>query len=476
MGFNEKWKQVSWGLMECYTGMGFKPNAVQQPIVTEFENGCRLLQICGGERSGKSLLASALLLLALEPDVHGEKRKKRRYWIVGPDYRQCRPEFQYVRDALSRGGFIDKESMPLSDTQPWSLTTKWGVTLETRSAGEVMKLASFTVDGVILAEAAQQTEESLRKMLGRIAESRGFIVMVGTLEDGLPWYESYLRRWAAANPEGGRSFSLPTWSNTDVFPKGKDDPEMIRLIAALPADYVANRFGAVPVRRSNLVVPEFEFNSHVRHLPVRLDLPVELAVDPGKNAYVCLFMQHEGAFTYVLDCVYQRSTIAQRFIPDVMRNPLWQYVVPNAPNTHVIDIAGNQEPGSESQVKIWREIAGVNFSYRYYKERDTIATLRHRLHVDPITGTPLVLFADTMKTGIAPDGTATEMLSEFDLWRWPKHSMQGREADAPIDANNHALKALGYKLQNRYGHFREEKKRGEWGIKQKSWNPLSSFG
>jgi hypothetical protein len=313
-------------------------------------------------------------------------------------------------------------------------------------------------------------------MMGRIAESRGFIILVGTLEDGLPWYEGYLRRWSAPNSEGGRAFSIPTWSNLAVFPNGKDDPEILRLIAALPADYVANRFGAIPVRRSNLVIPEFEFKTHVKHLPVRTDLPVELAVDPGKNAYVVLFVQHEGAFTYVLDCIYKRGMIAQLLIPEVMRHPLWDYVKPESPNSHVIDIAGNAEPGTESQVQIWRNIAGINFSYKYYKERDTIATLRHRLHVDAITGAPLVLFSDLMRTGIAPDGTATEMLSEFDLWHWPKYSMSGREADAPIDSNNHALKALGYKLQMRYGNFREEKKRGAWGVKQKSWNPTSSYG
>lgn len=470
--YNEVWRNVIFGLMKGHEGQSFKPNAAQSPVVDTFVQGTRLVLICGGERSGKSLLAAACASLDMGPPqtgAKGQKPRQRRFWIIGPDYRQCRPEFQYVYDALESGGFIEKASMPQAETMPWSMTTKWNTVIETRSAGEVMKLASFTVDGIIIAEAAQQTEETLRKAMGRIAESRGWIILVGTLEDGLPWYEDYLRRWQSSNPEGGRSFSIPTWSNTNVFPQGRDDPEMIRLISALPADYVAHRFGAMPMRRSNLVVPEFEYRTHVKFLPPKEDIPVELAIDPGKNAYVCVFMQHEGAFTYVLDCVYRRGVIAQQFIPDVMRHPLFS-LVDTFSNQHVIDVAGNQELGTESQTQIWREMTGINLVSKYQKERDTIATLRHRLHVDAITGSPLVLFSDNMKTGVAPDGTATEMLSEFDLWRWPKRTFQGNEPERPVDANNHALKALGYKLQIKYGNYREEKRKGQWGVKKASMN------
>lgn len=476
--YNPTWHQAAWGLLGQKPGVPFAPNATQAPAVQEFLAGCRLLLLCGGERSGKSILASAIAILTMGPDAKapkGKAHRPRRYWIIGPDYRQSRPEFLYIHDALARGGFVAKSSMPQSETSPWSLETSWGVILETRSAGEVMKLASFTVDGVIIAEAAQQTEETLRKSLGRVAETRGWIILVGTLEDGLPWYEEYLRRWSAPNPEDGKSFSIPTWSNVDIFPLGRNDPEMLRLMHALPADYVAHRFGAQAIRRSNLVVPEFDYRSHVKQLALNPDLPVELAVDPGKNAYAVVLLQHEGAYTHVLDCVYTRGMIAQAVIPLVMQHPAWPYVDTDAPATHVMDIAGFGEPGTESQASLWREITGIQFVGKLQKERDTIAVLRYRLNIDPILGVPLVDFADTMRTGVAPDGTSLTMLSEFDLWRWPKRTLGGNEPEKPIDSNNHALKALGYKLLYKYGNQRLERKRSTAGVKRASWRVHGNF-
>lgn len=471
------WQKVFWNLL-LPDGKPFQPNATQAPVAEAFLDGSRVILICGGERSGKSLLAAALLGLRIGPNPNhpqGQWPKPKRFWIVGPDYRQCRPEFLYIHDALERGKFVERVTMPQGETQPWSLETKWGTIIETRSAGEVRKLASFTVDGLLLAEAGQQTEESFQKALGRTAETRGFILLVGTLEDGLPWYEDYLRRWQSDNPEGGRSFSIPTWSNLDTFPGGVDDPEIRRLFAALPADYVAHRFGAQPIRRSNLVVPEYEYKSHVRHLEVIPDIPLNLAIDPGKNAYAVLFCQRQGAYTYVHDCIYTRGAIAQQVIPMTMQHPLWPRVDLTTPNTSVIDIAGMAEPGTESQSTLWRDIAGLVLTGKYWKEKDTIAALRYRLAVDPILGLPLVQFSSNLRTGVAPDGTATQMLSEFDLWRWPKRTLQGNEPERPVDANNHALKALGYFLLHHYGNQRLERKKGNYGVKRASWNPKAYF-
>lgn len=472
--FTDKWRRLYLGAMMSPNGKrGYRPNAVQTPVLDDFEQGARLQLICGGERSGKSMTAAAVGGLDMGPRTDRMKHeRRRRYWIIGPDYRQARPEFQYIFDALTSLGLLEDSSMPLGDTQPWSMITKWNTIIETRSSSDVMKLASFTVDGVIIAEAGQQQEEVLRRALGRTSETRGWILLVGTLEDALPWYENLLRQWASDNPEGGKSYSLPMWSNVDIFPLGKQDPEIKRLIDALPADYVARRYGAQAVKHANLVVPEFEFATHVRSLKPEPEIPVELAIDPGKNAYAVLFCQHVGAFTKILDCIYTRGEIAQVVIPRCMEHPLWP-LLDLEHGEHVIDVAGTQEAANKSQVTLWREIAGINLRGKYWHERDTINAIRFRLRLDPILAQPLLLFSDRMKTGIAPDGTATEMLSEFDLWRWPKATPTGDERARPIDNNNHALKALGYKLLYRYDIQRDRASRGskQYGVQQASWMP-----
>jgi len=68
--FSDVWPAIPWGQL------GYKPNLAQQPIV---ECDSRMILICGGERSGKSLTAAALFL----------KRcliKDGVFWIIGPDY------------------------------------------------------------------------------------------------------------------------------------------------------------------------------------------------------------------------------------------------------------------------------------------------------------------------------------------------------------------------------------------------------
>src|SRR5690606_31745453 len=90
------------------------------------------------------------------------------YWIVGPDYNQARQEFMYIYTAFKDADLIQPEStsMPLNTASPWSFSTIWGQTWRTRSASDIQKLASFSVSGVIMAEAAQHIFESYLKLMG----------------------------------------------------------------------------------------------------------------------------------------------------------------------------------------------------------------------------------------------------------------------------------------------------------------------
>lgn len=479
--YSRNWHKIYFRLLKPPSTRGglasFRPNARQEPIVDEFIGGRRFILICGGERAGKSLITAAIAGLDMGPwTTLGMAEQQRRYWIIGPDYRQARPEFQYIYDALKAGDMIEKASLPQAETMPWSMLTKWNTLIETRSSSDVMKLASFTVNGVVIAEAAQQSEEVFRRARGRVAETRGWVLMVGTLEEALPWYEDKLRTWAGPNPDNGISYSLPMWSNLDVFPGGIDDPEIVALTGSLPPDYVARRYGAEAVRHSDLVVPEFDFRTHVRELKPVDGVPVELAIDPGKNAYAVVFVQHVGAYTYVLDTVYERGEIAQAVIPKVMQHPLWERVN-REPLTSIIDIAGQHETmGGESQANIWRKITGLQLASKYWKELETISALRFRMRTDPVLGEPLVLFSDKMLTGVSHDGQAMQMLSEFDLWRWQKWALNRDEKQRPIDNNNHALKALGYKLLYKYGIDKMPRadNNPQNIVRRKSWIPATN--
>ena len=458
--FSQKWRQTLNGLF------GITPNRHEAEIEDWwFNSESRVVGILGGERSGKSLESARLAAPCIRPDDVGAE-----YWIVGPDYNQARPEFSYLYDAFQRGGLIRGESsMPMSGSQAWSFTTNWGAVVRTRSAADVTKLASFSVYGAIMAEAAQNPHEVYMKLLGRVSETRGFLILSGTLEDGLPWYVDLHKRWQGPNILGARSFSLPTWSNIDIYPGGRQDPAIKELEAEYPPDLFMERFGAIPSIHHLAVIPEFNYEKHVKKLEFVPDVPVELWVDPGKTVYAVLFVQNIGLYTHVLDRVYARNKIAQDVIPDVVANPLFQAV--DKSSAGVMDFAGNQEHGNKSQIALWKEIANCSFRFQYIPEQVTIDTIRFRLRDTNNYGEPLVFFNSHFTNAKLANGQALDVLAEFDLWRYPARSMKQNEAPGPIDSNNHALKALGYGLVDKFGAHLEKAKLRR-GRKTPYWIPV----
>lgn len=438
-----------WGLVDDL--MGSRPNITQQQALRA-EN--RFILICGGERAGKSITASRLAMYKIGLQT-SDSYKSRTYWIVGPDYRQCRPEFTYIYNAYQKAGWVKSASMPVDPASPWSMVLVWGDVVETRSSNDITKLASFTIHGALMVEAGQQEEGVWLKLRGRVSETRGWVIIVGTLENGLPWFGGYLQRWKAPNPDGGRSFSFPTWSNTNIYPLGESDPEILSLKATMPEDYFYERYAAEPIRSSLLVIPEFDFGVHVRPIQVEKAAPVELFVDPGKHTYAVGFAQSFGAYTYVHDAIYTKGMIAQDVIPLAMRHELWPLVLKNDRTHGTIDFAGRQENANESQITLWKKIAGVSLRSRYIRVDDSIRTLRFRLKPNPVTGQPLVIFSSAMKTGYIEHPeygvVATQAISEFQLWRRRPGSNE------PVDRNNDFIKALCYYLVDKFADEIEQR-------------------
>lgn len=373
---------------------------------------------------------------------------------MGPDYRQARVEFTYLYNAFQKAGMVTgKVSMPLAETAPWSFHTVWGAVFKTRSSGDIAKLASFRVAGVIMCESAQHDYEVFLKLMGRVSETGGFMLLSGTLEKGQAWYVDLFKRWKGDNPLGARSFSLPTWANEVSYPGGRNNPRIQELEATYPPDLFLERFGAEPRKLHGLVIPEFDFEKHVRHLEPDPKLPVELAIDPGQHCYAVLFVQKWGMQVYVLDRIYTRNQIAQQVIPEAMSNPLWKLIDPA--RAGVIDNAGKQRHANKSQVELWREIGGIVLRSQYIHLKDTIETVRFRLRDSNPLHEPLVYFNDHMTALKSPDGMAMDVLAEFELWRW---SDKADDANVnkpinPIDRNNDAIKALGYYLVDTYGVY-----------------------
>lgn len=446
--------------------MNHMPNPSEKEIIEWwFGSDSRVAGLLGGERSGKSWTTTYMAGGCIDPFKEG------LYWIVGPDYYQPRAEFQYLYDAWVKLGVVADVTMPKSHTAPWTMTSVAGCVVTTRSSNDVMKLSSFTVDGWILAEAGQQAFETYTRGLARVSETRGFLILSGTLEKSRPWYEDLYRRWQAPNTLQARFFSLPTWSNVAVYPGGRDDPAIKELESEYPEDLFMERFGAVPQKLHGVVIPEFDYAKHVKHLEVDPDVPVELWMDPGKHVYCVCFVQVIGMFTHVLDVIYERGKIIDDIAVLVQGNRLFQYVEKS--RAGVIDIAGKQEHSDRSQVKRWLELAGINLRYRYVFVRTGYEKVRQRLRSTNIHHRPLLYFNDHISHAMSATGKdALGPLAEFSLWRFPEMSEKQNEPPNPIDRNNHMLKALGYGLVDHFGSA-DDKKHSVKTRKEAYWRDIA---
>lgn len=463
MVINDGWRKA-W-----FTAFGYKPNRTQDPIVDDFLSGRRIIMGTGGERSGKSFTFSAIGGLALCPrlDDDGEiDGSERRYWIVGPDYRSCRPEFAYIYDALTKLGAVAEFSMPKDENSPWSLVTSWGVRLETRTSSDTKKLASFTIHGAWMVEAGMQEEEAFRKLRGRVSETRGWILMVGTLEETNPWYIDRMREWEGANEYDARAYSLPTWSNTAIYPEGENDPEIVSLRETLPEDYFAFRYAAKPMRSSRLVVPEFDRVTHVAKDLVH-DINgerVELTVDPGYHSFAVAFVQPVGDTLHILDAIYEKNAIVQEIVPRIKANPLWKYITPERGG--VIDVAGKQHHANKSVVDIFRD-EGIILRSKKHSLSTSVLALRNRLRPRPVSGIPGIVFSSKIRSGYTTFGQrvlATGPLSEFDLWK------RSEVTGDPDKLNCDFTKCLAYYILDKYGLTTTGKGRGygrKYGVRKK---------
>lgn len=470
-------QQVSEGWrMAWFKAYGFEPNVQQKPIIDDFISGQRIIMATGGERSGKSYSCAAAAGLDIGPrlDEDGEvDDRERRYWIVGPDYRSCRPEFTYIHNALFALDGILEDYLPRDDNSPWSLTTRWGVRIETRTSSDTKKLASFTVDGALMVEAGMQEEEAFRKLRGRVSETRGWIIIVGTLEETNPWYVDRMKEWEAENEYDARAYSLPTWSNTAIYPLGEDDPEIISLRNTLPADYFAFRYAAKPMKSSSLVLPEFDRTLHVSKT-LEYIAPdsytsnaskLELAIDPGFHSFAIAFVQEVGDTLHVLDAIYERNAIVQDLVPQLKKHPLWKHI--DATNAGVIDVASKQHHANKSVMDVFRE-EGIHLRCKKHPLSTSVMSLRNRLRPRPITGIPGVLISSKLRSGYTVSGKTVKAvgpMSEFDLWKKSPHTGE------PDKINCDLLKALAYYILDKYGQTTVGKgKNSKYGARRrKGW-------
>ena len=361
-------------------------------------------------------------------------------WLVGPTYEKTRAEFEYaMMDAAKLGMLADPNalSMPQQGSCHLSAKTASGgiIRVETKTGADPRDLVSKAPHFILMCEPATIPFQSFLRCLGRTAEKRGRLLCAGSFEGSFGWLPDTFLEWSVPNELGGRSFSLPSYTNRAVYPLGEDDPEIKRLkryYEPIPGMY-EERVCGIPAPTSGLVFKMFKWRgegSHVGVVSFDEKLPVYLAVDPGgTNPYAVLAVQFpEHLKVRVIDEYYQRGVRAtEDRIADLKLKSWWKKVAGGA-----IDVASPQE------AIIWQRYGKVHLAKKQVKVEAGNRRLAWFLGV--------------------PDGFLIDQehcpntIQEFGKYRERKAREDHEAGPVPRDEFNHSLRALVYLLVARYGY------------------------
>lgn len=390
----------------------------------------RIRLVSGGERAGKSFAAAI--------DLFSRLPWGKEFWIVGPDYVQPRAEFDYILSFLQQVGAVHSDAdVSIPREGSCTLRTKSGQFICTKTAADVRKLASRSVSGILIAEAAQCEFAVLTKAIGRVSQERGWILLCGTLEGSLNWFAQLRDEWALgiSSDIEGKSFVLPTWSNLAIFPGGYDDPEIqnLKKLYGRTPGLFEERCAGITSTPLGAIFRDFRFTTHVSEgVKFNKKLPVYLGIDPGAGGpspYVvaaCQFYPSEGEMKeacHVVDAVYMVGADFDAAHREVATRPWYANI-----------IGGSIDVEAPDERKRWARV-GINLSSK------KVPIIQGERRLQSFLSEPThILFGQDV-----PD----EALLEFSLYRNPSDQSW---SDTKRTGPEHFLKAIWYLLIGRFGY------------------------
>jgi len=414
----------------------------------------RTILICGGVRGSKSYTAKTFFW------SHRDWSRPQKFWIGAATYPLTKVMFNYIKDDARAMGILNTKGTT-NQWDPGMITLVDGTTIETKSGTNPEGWASEAVDGIIIDEAAQITLDLYLRSLERLSEKRGWLLLVGTLEESLGWYPKLFDLWrnGTKDSEGNlvsQSFSLPTWENTYLFPGGRQDPEILRMESEMGPEKFKERCAGEPVPPAGLVHPEFRADVHIETTNWNPDLPILMGVDPGYSdacAYE-FFQEIDGQLRGFFE-VYERGKTVDWVIDFIQDQEFFKVSTGlDGPGFYgACDIYGDQHHHLSTVIEVWRQKTGVHLhSKKIRNVNDVDAQIHRYLAFDPLWERPRVVFDPSMKGILSNFGVGPEPHDNiFRSYRWDMTRDGQVVGTKPKDANNHGIKAFGYLLVNRYG-------------------------
>ena len=421
-----------------YDRVGFTPTLAQEPILS---SPYRFNLVAGGEQAGKSLIAAKYLLARFL-----ETEGKGLYWLIAADYERTKAEFTYLAEDFQALGVLKEVSKRVD---PGHITLADGTLIETKSAKDPRTLAMRAPNGILGCEASQLDMETFFRMRARCAPRRGWLFLSGTFEGSLGWYPQMFTAWGSGAEPDARSFSLPSYTNSHLYPGGATDPEILRLKEASSDDFFMERIEGKPSPPRGLVFTEFRPDMHISELEYEPGEPVHLWMDPGyAGAYAVEAVQVRGEQICVIDEIYEQGLVTDEIIDIARSRPWWKDV-----RFGVIDIAGTQHQAMAAPTEVWLAQTGLYLSSQKIRINEGTERLKGWLKIDAKTHAPRIVFSTKCKGVLSEFGAVASPLDgQTRAYRWKVDREGNIVGDIPEDKNNHGVKALIYGLVDRFGY------------------------
>ena len=368
------------------------------------------------------------------------------YWLVAADYERTRAEFDYLVEDFASLGILAEVSKRVD---PGRIILADGTRIETKSAKDPRTLAMRAPDGILGCEASQLDLDSYHRLRSRVAPKRGWLFLSGTFEGSLGWYPQLFTSWQLGSKDE-KSFSLPSYSNTNLYPEGANDPEILRLKSMASDEFFMERIQGIPTPPTGLVFGEFRADIHVDYdMEYVKGEPVYLWMDPGyAGAYAVEAVQEINGQVCVFDEVYERGLTTEEMITVATSRPWWQDV-----HSGTIDIAGYQHQAMSAPAEMWMDKTGIYLDAQKIRINEGTERLKGFMKTDAVTGRPNIAFSPKCAGALSEFGAVS---SPFDgqtrAYRWKTDREGNIVGETPEDRNNHAIKAVIYGLVSQFGY------------------------
>lgn len=459
--------------------IGWEPHPGQLKVA---ESNARNRVVSAGRRMGKSdigghELVPEALFTATQENMLKERKQRREFWIVGPEYTDSEKEFRVLWNELTALGVPFDKPGSYNDPIGGSLhISLWGGTFQVhgKSAKYPDSLVGEALSGVILAEAAKLKEKVWTKYIRpTLADFKGWSLMTSTPE-GKNWFYDYWQRGQDPRNLEWASWRMPAWVNPYVYKTltlsrdvkalqnlmritgenrtledmVKDeglliDSEILSLMDDLTIESFNQEIGADFTEFVGRVFKEFDEEIHVGDLTYDPGWETYAAVDYGftnPNVWLLLQVGPWGEIN-ILDELYMPGLTADEFADEVKNRGLCPaglrrfYPDPASPgDTRIL----------ESKLRV-RASGGTGGELRY-----RIDAIRKALKESPLH---IPRGSKDRRPQLMIDRRCKMVIYEFNEYRYPDKKEQSSvlSQELPMKKDDHTPEALGRFFKGYFG-------------------------